>query len=270
MADHGDGGMLEEEHEEHVNHEAWVIPYADMLTLLMALFMMLFAISSVDLKKFEALAASLNAEFGGGDRSIVEGGESVFDGAGPEAAPAPVVGPTRAEQAEEALQREEARERAAAVESQQLHAIEEQIRERAVLAGIADSVQFRREARGLVVTIVTDQVMFQPGQAEVQPGGAALLREVATAISDLPNQVAVEGHTDDVPISNSLFRSNWELSTARATEVLRYLVDELGIPAGRVSASGYGEQRPVAANDTPQGRAQNRRVELAVLSEVTG
>jgi chemotaxis protein MotB len=258
-----DGGLLEEEHEEHENHEAWVIPYADMLTLLMALFMMLFAISSVDLAKFEKLAQSLNQALGDGSMSVLEGGESVLSGAGP----APVDGPGRAERAEDALQREEERSRAVVAEQQQLAEVEQQVREQAVAAGIGDSVDFRREARGLVVTIVTDQVMFEPGQANVQPGGSQILGQVAAAIRDLPNRISIEGHTDNRPISTSQYRSNWELSTARATDVLRYLVDQLGVPANRVQASGYGDQQPVASNDSPAGRAQNRRVELAILSE---
>lgn len=264
-----EGGLLEEDHEEHENHEAWVIPYADMLTLLMALFMMLFAISSVDLAKFEQMAASVRTQFGGagaldGGESLAPGGESVLDGAGP----TPVTGPTRAEQAEQALLREERRERQAAAEQVQLELVEEQVRAQAERAGVLDSVGFRREARGLIVTIVTDEVMFAPGDAAVQPGGAAILGEVASAVRDLPNRVSVEGHTDDVPIHNARFRSNWELSTARATEVLRHLVDHLGIPASRVQAAGYGEQQPLASNATAEGRAQNRRVELAILSEV--
>src|SRR4051812_22834341 len=122
------GGELEEEHEEHENHEAWVIPYADMLTLLMALFMMLFAISSVDLAKFEQLAGGLSAAFGSSsDRGIVEGGESVLPGGG--IGIAPPAGPTRGERAEDALQREEARAAAASAEKSDLDAIAKTITE---------------------------------------------------------------------------------------------------------------------------------------------
>lgn len=99
-----------------------------------------------------------------------------------------------------------------------------------------------------------------------RPSGAAILASVAGVIKGIPNRIAIEGHTDDVPISTAQFRSNWELSTARATDVLRYLVDTLGLPVNRVSAAGYGDQRPLAGNDTAAGRARNRRVELAVLS----
>jgi chemotaxis protein MotB len=260
------GGDFDDDHEEHVNHEAWVIPYADMLTLLMALFLMLFAISSVDLAKFEQLAAGLRSG-NGGESAVLDGGESVFEGAGP-AMVDPPSGPTREERAEQALRREEELNRAAALERRQLDQVEQVIREHATGAGIIDAVGFRRESRGLVVTIVADQVMFEPGQAAVRADGAAILEQVAVALRGMPNRVAVEGHTDDVPIGTAQFRSNWELSTARATEVLRHLIDRLGLPANRVSAAGYGDQRPVDTNATAEGRAKNRRVELAVLSEV--
>ena len=258
---HDDDGGLEEEHEEHVNHEAWVIPYADMLTLLMALFLMLFAIGQTDLAKFEKLAAGAASALGGGGSSkVFDGGPAIMDGA---AAIDPAV---RAEQAEAALQREEAGEKAAAAAAQTLTQVEEQLRT-SVAAELRDSIVIRREARGVVMSIVADEVLFAPGGADLQGAGHDVLRQVADTIRSLPNSVVVEGHTDDVPINTPQFRSNWELSTARATEVLRVLVDELGVPANRVAAAGYGEQRPVATNDTPEGRSRNRRVELAVLSE---
>jgi chemotaxis protein MotB len=261
----GGGGGLDEEHEEHENHEAWVIPYADMLTLLMALFMMLFAISSVDLAKFEKLAGSLSAAFGGSSEpSIVEGGESLLPGAGPGIAPP--AGPTRGEQAEEALQREEARAAAAVAEKLELDSVAKTITEQAAAAGVGGAIGIRQEARGLVMTIVADQVMFDPGRAELRPGGASILANIAGSLRSFDKRIAVEGHTDDVPISTGEFRSNWELSTQRATEVLRHLVD-LGVPPSRVSATGFSDQRPIAPNDTPDGRARNRRVEIAVLAD---
>ena len=263
-----------EEPEEHVNHEAWVIPYADMVTLLMALFLMLFAISSVDLAKFQQLAEGLRSGLGGDSTAVaVSGagalgsGDSVLEGS----SPGLLDDGARAERAEEALRREEEVARAAGAEEEQLRGVEATIRKYAQGADIGDEVRFRREPRGLVVSIVADNLMFDPGRATVRADGAAILRHIATALQAVPNAVAVEGHTDDVPINNARFRSNWELSTARATEVLRYLVDDLGLPAGRVSASGYGEQRPIDGTASPEGRARNRRVELVVLSHaITG
>jgi chemotaxis protein MotB len=133
--------------------------------------------------------------------------------------------------------------------------------------GLGDTVKFRLEARGLVVTIVSDKVLFDPGQADLRPEGRVVVDTLAAALGRLPNRLSVEGHTDNVPISGR-FPSNWELSTARATTVLRELIEHHGIPADRLQAAGYADERPVASNDTPDGRAANRRVELVVLADV--
>jgi chemotaxis protein MotB len=268
----GGGIGLEEEHEEHVNHEAWAIPYADMVTLLMALFLMLFAISSIDLAKFEALAANVGAELGsgsgsgsggGGDDGVLEGGDGILEGS-------QAVVPTRAELAEEALVREERREAERSAEAVELSEVEAEIARQAQAAGLGGSVRFRTEARGLVVTVVADEVLFDPGSADLRTGGREVLAQVATAVRGLPNDLAIEGHTDDRPIATSRYPSNWELSTARATSVLRFMVDELGLPAKRVTAAGYGAERPLEPNGSDAGRAANRRVEVAVLTEVGG
>jgi chemotaxis protein MotB len=116
-----------------------------------------------------------------------------------------------------------------------------------------------------VLQIVTDQVLFDLGKADLRPEGRAVLDGLASALKEVPNDIAVEGHTDNRPISGFPFPSNWELSTARATSVLRYLVDDKGLDRKRISAAGYGEERPVVPNDTPAHQAQNRRVEIVVL-----
>ncbi len=292
---------LEEEHEEHVNHEAWVIPYADILTLLMALFVVLWAMSTVDLQKFAALASSLNGELSPASAGAIikpldgEGGgpQALALPGGPEAAAliesqveltppvadldpdvdpqvGPAVGPaapSRAVRAEEALQAEEASEVAAAADDARLDEAQRVAAERVAALGLAGQVELTREERGLVITIVSDRVLFAPGQAELEPDGAAVLDVLAEVVLDLPNQVAVEGHTDSRPISTARFPSNWELSTGRAVTVLRRLGDH-GVPVERLTAAGYGEQRPLGDNATAEGRARNRRVELVVLSEV--
>jgi chemotaxis protein MotB len=131
-------------------------------------------------------------------------------------------------------------------------------------------VSFRTEQRGLVVSIVSDDVLFAPGSADLGGSGQAVLDAVARALVELPNQVAIEGHTDDTPIATGRFPSNWELSTARAATVLRYLTERRGVPARRLVAGGYGDQRPLDTNDTPAGRARNRRVDIAVLDAADG
>lgn len=263
--------------EEHENHEAWVIPYADMLTLLMGLFVVLWAISSADLTKLEALQTSFAGSLGmsttgesaaGSGDGALDGTLGVLDGA----APGPIVidgvelSPDQIEEAVGALAREEQAEAARAEEDEQLAQVERAIAAHAEATGVAGAVDFRREDRGLVVSIVSDQVLFEPGSAELRPEGRAVLAGLADALVALPNPIAIEGHTDDVPISNARFPSNWELSTARATSVLQHLLASYSFPPARLTASGYGEQHPVADNADAAGRARNRRVDIAVLS----
>jgi chemotaxis protein MotB len=288
-----------EEHEEHVNHEAWVIPYADMLTLLMALFLVLFALGQNDQEKLDLAAQSFRKElnapslfnFGsgtGGSGPLAAGGDSVLDGVGPKpeesshddtgggvstdpADPRPaivVINPDGSLTESPAASVAPVSSVPTADETlgDPLAEVEQTVRERAAGTGLTDAIGFRREARGLVVTIVTDQVLFAPGQAAIQPGGFTILDVVADALADLPNDVTIEGHTDSRPISTARYPSNWELSTSRATSVLRYLVEARGFPTARLSAAGYADTHPVDAGNTPEALARNRRVEIVVLA----
>jgi chemotaxis protein MotB len=151
------------------------------------------------------------------------------------------------------------------VESAQLGSIEAQIKAEAPDLGIAAKLSFRREERGLVVTIVSDQVLFEGGEATLMPGGVGLLNSLITAIETTGKPISIEGHTDNRPVSGK-YASNWELSTARATNVLRYLVDTHGFPPEKISASGYADTKPVKSNATAEGQTSNRRVEIVVLS----
>lgn len=261
----------DEEHEEHVNHEAWVIPYADMLTLLMGLFLVLWAIGNEDLAKMKEFSQSFRSEVG-----IVQNGGPGFgpgDGAGgapaKETSQAAPLSEGELEKAGKALDREAAALAAAKGESQQLTLAETIIRDRAKSAGVDSAISFRREDRGLIVSIVSDDVLFAPGSADLRIDGRVTLDVLAGALNELPNRISIEGHTDNIPISNAKFPSNWELSTARAGSVLRYLVDAHGLDRTRLVAGGYAEQRPLESNDSVLGRARNRRVDIAVLSNTT-
>ncbi len=283
-----------EEHEEHVNHEAWVIPYADMLTLLMALFLVLFALGQNDQEKLDLAAQSFRKElnapgflnFGsgtGGSGPLASGGDSVLDGVGPKPAEAsgdggsPGAAPTPGEVTPPPIVVVTELDVAATVPPETSDPVDQQlgdplteveriVRERAEGTGLADAIGFRREARGLVVTIVTDRVLFAPGEAEIQPDGFAILDVVADALVELPNAVTIEGHTDSRPISTNRFPSNWELSTSRATSVLRYLVEARGFPDTRISAAGYADTHPIDTGDTAESLSRNRRVEIVVLA----
>lgn len=275
---HGGGGHKHheehEEHEEHVNHEAWVIPYADMLTLLMVMFLALFATGRVDMEKFKQLAQNLRNELGGGSAQMVsvgsggsgttpmEGGSGIFDGAVP-----PKVGGEPTEmQVEKARQDYEKKAAEEAVEK--LQDFQSQLTSKSNIAGLGQGLDFTLEGRGLVVTVLSDAVLFDPGSSNLEAGGMSVLGVVAEALKMIPNDVVIEGHTDSRPISTPRFPSNWELSTARATAVLRFLAGA-GIDPDRLSAMGYGDTHPVGDNATAEGQAKNRRVEIVVLTDVS-
>ena len=279
-----------EEHEEHVNHESWVIPYADMLTLLMCLFLVLFAVGNVDKQKFEKLSQSMRNEFGSGssDRVVslgeatstgpLSGGESIFEAVTPitttpslVAADPGVIGADLGDPVIAAPIVTVAVPDAAAAQQSydELVALQQLVRGRAEARGLAEAVGFRFENRGLVVTIITDQVLFDESRADLQPLGVEILELVAEVLRASPNNISIEGHTDSRPISSGRFPSNWELSTARATSVLRHLTENTGFDPTRLSAAGYADTRPLAANDTTEGAARNRRVEVVVTSEVS-
>ncbi|MCC6226756.1 MAG: flagellar motor protein MotB [Microthrixaceae bacterium] len=256
-----------EEHEEHVNHEAWVIPYADMLTLLMAMFLVLWAIGQVDIDKAKAVSTGFADEFGlassagsgAGGVGILDGVEKPKENAGA-ADKKPKVDKTMR------IAPQDGADAGAVPLTEQLEQVQQQIIDGASESGIETSLRYRTEQRGLVVSIVAEGVLFDGGSAELKPAGKMVLDSLADSLSGVPNQLAIEGHTDSLPISTAQFASNWELSTARSSSVLRYLISRHGIAPVRLSASGYADQRPVDSNDTDGGRARNRRVDIAVLS----
>lgn len=265
-----------EEHEEHVNHEAWVIPYADLLTLLLAMFLALYASATAALKESKTAEAAYKAQLQGvADVFKTETGKSVVAKGENPAAPDNAgannsvidlgLDAARAVRAEQALQAAESAAKAKAAENAQLLDVEAQIKAEAEKLGIGGSIDFRREERGLVVTILSDNVLFESGEAQLMPEGTKIIDELGLIVMKLQKPISIEGHTDSRPVSGK-FASNWELSTARATNVLRYLVDKKGFPAERISASGYADTKPVESNATAEGQGKNRRVEVVVLS----
>jgi chemotaxis protein MotB len=274
----GGGDLPEEEHEEHVNHEAWVIPYADLLTLLMAMFIALFAMSTVDAEKFKAFARGASDAFGGGKldtgvfashdgESVVEGGEG--SGLSPRAGHS--VGPDRSADADRVIdklvQQHADLEAARSTERESLEDVREKIEARAKELGVDDRLRLRLEDRGLVVTVVTDQVLFDAGSAVIRPEGGALLQVVGGALAGVDNPILVEGHTDSTPISSAQYPSNWELSSGRAGSVARFF-ESLGLDRNRLRPEGLADLFPTGTNDTAEGRAQNRRVEIVVQSKL--
>lgn len=266
-----------EEHEEHVNHEAWVIPYADLLTLLMAMFIALFAMSKVDVEKFKQFALGMNQAFSGHDLNTgvfadptgsglqpgIGSGETGLPGDGGK------LGTDRNRGAQVLGQLLSQLEKTQAVrdsEKASLEGVRKQISERAEQLGISKDLQLEMQERGLVVRIITDKVLFDSADATLRPEGAAVLGVVAQALGGLENTLLVEGHTDDRVIATDKFPSNWELSTARASAVVREL-QALGVAPDRLRPTGYADLHPLVPNTSEANRARNRRVEIVVQSK---
>jgi chemotaxis protein MotB len=272
-------GLLPEEHEEHVNHEAWVIPYADLLTLLMAMFIALFAISTVDVSKFKALAIGFNEALGGGkvNSSVFAGSKpdqnspipGNGDGSGPGSGGSLVASNNvlTATQLAQLLNATQTLQNAKAQEADTLRSVQKKIEARAAAHGFAKDITTQLESRGLVVTVVTDKVLFDSGSAALRPDGSSLLALVGDAIQAVPNPVIIDGYTDNVPIATGQYPSNLFLSSARSDQVAEYFMS-LGVKEARLFPEGLGARNPIASNDTADGRARNRRVEIIVQSAV--
>lgn len=241
--------------------EAYLLTYSDMITALLIFFIVMFAMGQLDLAKFERFKLGM-ARSGAStvDDGLFENGDGVFEQA--MIRPAVVSAPddTDSEGTGDRTGRgpDQAAEQAAFEQAQQ------QITAALAAVGAGSDVSFRVEERGLIITIVSDRVLFTPGSADLTPDGQTVVDALAGGLATLPNRMTVEGHTDSRPISTLRFPSNWELSVGRASAVLRTLVEEHGLAAGRLSAAGYADQRPVGPNETPEGRAVNRRVEIVV------
>lgn len=231
--------------EEHGNHERWLLTYADLITLLLALFMMLYAMSVLDLRKYQAFQEAFTQGLGGHKTPKAT-----------EIAPEnqPTASPTSSPQPETTK----------SLDQEDLKKLKVRLEKMLKDAGLQDEVQLQLEARGLVMNVVSG-VLFPSASATLTTRGEALLKSLETVFASFGNQLVVEGHTDPRPISSSVFPSNWELSTARATAVLRSLLTD-GIRDTRLSAAGYADTRPRASNATEEGMAKNRRVDIVVLA----
>jgi chemotaxis protein MotB len=271
----------EEEHEEHENHERWLVSYADMMTLLMVLFIVMFAISQVDERKFAALKTGLAAGFGapvailtGGDQLLDPGGAVAPDsvnvtGAAGSTVPSSNVDPAAAVQPDAVSQLAKAQEQAqVSQEVENLSKAEQELKQALAEKGLAKGATFRFDERGLVVTIATDDVLFQSGSSELRPTGRRILDTLSPVLAKLPNRLSIDGHTNDIPIHTAQFPSNWELSGDRATGVLRYLHGAHGLPFGRMSATGFADTHPLLPSSDPKSLSANRRVEIVVIARV--
>ena len=290
--------------EEHENHERWAIPYGDLLTLLLAFFVVMYSISSVNAGKYRVLSDSLYAAFRGQPRtlspievghkrvgsgadirmSIVEQAalkgqpRTLLDAGPPDIAPIPnepnhddvpppgdesgvrsATGPAHLDSAHAAQ---------AAAAAVMLNKVADDVTQ--ALSGLVKKklVMVKRKQYWIEVDIRTD-ILFPSGSAQLAPSAVDIIRRLAAVLAQFPNPIRVEGFTDDVPIRTLQFFSNWELSAARAASVV-HVFSERGVAPGRLAVVGFGDQHPVASNASAQGRNDNRRVSVVILSTAPG
>jgi chemotaxis protein MotB len=269
--------------EEEMNHEAWVIPYADLLTLLLAMFLALWATGRVDADKFRELANAFHNQIGTPQAKVVDpgitegadsqnlltiGGLGVLDG-GWTSSITELLTRVQLEKAEGLLKAAQENASKGEAERKQMQGVESQLRDQVAALGLGDKVEFQTTERGLQMVLPIDAVLFESGSAQLRPEGVQLLASFAPALRQLGNTIEVEGHTDSQPIlPGGRYSSNLGLSADRAATVAQYLVLDQGFASNRVRAAGEGDSHPIADNSTAEGRAKNRRVVITVLFSI--
>ena len=244
-----------DDHEEHPS-EAWLVAFADMMTLLMVTFLMMFAISVMDLKKFQAFQQAFAQGLGKNTHALPG------VGAPPEGEPRDV--PIGSKEGKPEPSPKPLPDQAGKLVSRkQLQQLKEKVDAAVAVAGLEKAVETEIDPRGLVL-YVTSGVLFDAGEARLTDRGDALLGRLGPVLRPIDNDLVIEGHTDSRPISTAQFPSNWELSTARATAVLRQLLDESDIPGRRMSAAGYADTHPRGKGGSEDALARNRRVDIVV------
>ncbi len=220
--------------DDEENTDRWLLTYADLITLLLAFFVVMYSMSQIDNKKFGKVSDALN--------SILKGGTSVLK-----------------------YQEEPTKNGFGLLKLGKLRMVQQKIEEKFKQLGKNEALQTEITERGLVVHIL-ESTLFDQGSAILKPRAMEVLDLIADLLQGRPNHIRVEGHTDDSPIQTPVYPSNWELSSARATTVVRYMADNYAIPPDRISALGYGMFRPVAPNNSIENRARNRRVDVVILT----
>ncbi|MEJ2059501.1 MAG: flagellar motor protein MotD [Gammaproteobacteria bacterium] len=262
-------------HEEHENHERWLVSYADFITLLFAFFVVMYALSSINEGKYRVLSQSLIAAFHSAPRSLEPIQVGNVEASGPpmqspvQNFPAPVQFKGLIEDAPDP--RRDAMVRAEVADPDELAATEAAIQKMAqairtnLKSMIDDKVIIVKQHKLWIDIKINTDILFGSGSIRLSPVASHIIENVTHTLAPLPARIQVEGFTDNVPIVSREFPSNWELSAARAASVVR-LMTQFGVNPDRMAAIGYGEYRPIAGNDTAEGRAQNRRVDLVVLA----
>jgi len=297
----------EEEHEEGASAERWLLTYADMITLLMVLFIVLFAMGQTDIRKFNAFKDSFHELSQQSQANAPPGGPGILSqpsaialleqnpyakldsssatsasgkqengqqSSGQQANGQSQPGQSQPAQDSNSLPAQKLSDQTFTGLSAKAGAAEKIALNKALLAmekaldkaGLASEVQFTFDQRGLVVTILTNQILFPLDSAQLQPEGVKIINAIAPVLAALPNQIDVEGDTDNQPITGGPYASNWALSAARAVAVVQSLINDDNIDPARLEATGNSDTRPVVPNNSAQHRAENRRVEIVIFS----
>lgn len=239
-------------HEDHVG-EDWLLPYSDLLTLLLALFIVLFGMSSIDAQKFNAMSQTFN--------EALSSGTGIFE------YPSPVpqndaISPDEVEEEKKKASKEEQEQ----IEQLELENIQKKVNTYIKENNLTDKLSSSLTDEGLLLTI-RDNVLFQSGSADVRQEDLKTANEISELlVMNPPRNIIISGHTDNVPISNPNFESNWELSVMRAINFMKVLLNNNDkLDPAMFSAKGFGEFKPVASNDNSEGKSKNRRVEILIL-----
>lgn len=228
-------------HEEHVD-ETWLLPYSDMLTLLLALFIVMFAMSQVDKEKLEKAAVQFNAVFAGGSGIMKDSGSTPMPGGG-------------------AI--------SGVVEQDKMISAKSVLEDEIKKSGYVDKVSVELNGEGLLIS-VQDTALFNSGDAQIITGFYPVLTKISESIKSFDNDIRVVGHTDNIPISNSRYKDNWELSSSRALNVMSFMVKNGGVNPKKMSTQAFAEYKPKFDNSTLEGRAKNRRVEILIVRNYQG
>lgn len=225
---------IRKKHTDHENVDRWLLTYADLITLLLGLFVILYGMSKIDIEKYEQVAAALGGVFGR-DGGVLEGRKQIIEALTP-------------------LQKERNR-------------IQQQIQQAVGDLSSKGLISMTQNERGVTVHL-TEELLFPSGSAELKGSSLRVLDTIASVLARLPNDIRVEGHTDDVPIHTERFPSNWHLSVARALNTAVYIINKYNMKPGQVSIAGYAEYRPLLPNTSAENRARNRRVDIVIVTNV--
>jgi chemotaxis protein MotB len=265
--------------EEHENHERWLVTYADMVTLLMVLFIVMFAMSTVDQKKFNALKAGLAAGFGQ-STSVLDGSSSILEEPGTSIA-APIAPNQAVAELPPGDQKEvldavaktkrldaERNQATADAEKSRLEAIYKAIARALHRKHLDGDVQAGIDSRGLTLSLVSRHVVFEPDVAELSPRGQLVLETIAPVLARLTEALSIDGHTNQVKVKPKYFPTDWELSAARAVQVLRFLNESDHIANSRMTATAYGHTEPLVDPSKPGSQDVNKRVDIIVRTSI--